>query len=230
MANTGSGIRQHDLRDALTRRLQNRYEISPQEAASAVADFVGSRTPPISVLADESLLEGAAFAAYSLWTGVTDPRVVAVQEELERVTGLEEGIKAAETSWDLGGPGEPKALLRSYRDLEAARTTLTELVAAHPHPLPEWNRLCITLRTWAARPRPWQNSPPPSTRVSHVAVGTRSGRRGKPLQTWRQRSRRSLCCGRIGTGADTPPRTPRQLGHCGLCWTVPGCGTRSVLW
>ena len=97
MPDSGSGIREQDLRDDLSRRLQDRYEISPQEAANAVADFWGSRTGPIPVLADESLLEGAAFVAYSLWTGVTDPRVVGVREQLERVAGLEEGIEAAET-------------------------------------------------------------------------------------------------------------------------------------
>ena len=93
---------------SLSRRLQDQYLLPPAEADKAVAEFLDSRTPPLPELTDESYLEAATFVAASLWTGMTDPRVVAVNEQLRRVTGMEEAITAAETDWDISEPATPE--------------------------------------------------------------------------------------------------------------------------
>ena len=129
MAGSGSTT----CRGHLARRLQDQYLLPPAEADKAVAEFLDSRTPPLPELTDESYLEAATFVAASLWMGMTDPRVVAVNEQLRRVTGMEEAIAAAETDWDIS-ERDPRAVLDTYRDLEAARSILKDLIAEQHRP------------------------------------------------------------------------------------------------
>ena len=127
------GIGVDDVQGSLARRLQDQYLLPPAEADKAVAEFLDSRTSPLPELADESYLEAATFVAASLWMGMTDPRVVAVNEQLRRITGMEEAIAAAETDWDIS-EHDPRAVLDTYRDLEAARSILKDLIAEQHRP------------------------------------------------------------------------------------------------
>ena len=127
------GIGVDDVQVSLSGRLQDQYLLPPAEADKAVTEFLDSRTPPLPELTDESYLDAATFVAASLWMGTTDPRVVAVNEQLRRITGMEEAIAAAETDWDIS-ERDPRAVLDTYRDLEAARSILKDLIAEQHRP------------------------------------------------------------------------------------------------
>jgi len=119
------------------RRRDRPPKLPSRKALAAIVEGLGAALFPnrlgLPELTDESYLEAATFVAASLWMGMTDPRVVAVNEQLRRITGMEEAIAAAETDWDIS-ERDPRAVLDTYRDLEAARSILKDLIAEQLQP------------------------------------------------------------------------------------------------